>query len=378
MSTTRRRYLLMSTMTMTAIMGCSNMESPEMPPVPVDIQNRYNFGSNRIFVNGRQTDGRQINGTLLNGRHVSGRQVQGIFENNVLNNEIISLAYVDSAMGITYRGPDLVGTEVTGLRTDGSTRQLRFAGYDPTTLPGTNLYLVKYVDSGESVCGDLDGQPIWAAILPQEFDETTGNEFASDLNKYTFSCRFGAIQKCQEIGYLKNGTGREMKNGINKVRKLNDYHTACVRMLRADYCGDGNAHTFAGDNVDYYDHLVGGNGAETGTTGQDGFYFESEWDSDGAHCLNITRWMPSGLSGQKMNQSSENPDWEYVRLNCPSRFAFPVAKASGGSSVPDRACGASSNWNTAVGFDAFAENTATQPGRSKIRTNTMLNTYSLQ
>jgi hypothetical protein len=378
MRTAKIHYLLISAMAMTSGTACSDMAPPTSPPVPADIQNRYNSGFNRIFVNGRQTDGKQINGTLLNGRHVSGRPVQGIFENNVLNSEIVSLGYVDSAMGITYRGPDLIGTEVTGQLKDGSTRQLRFTAHDAITVPGTNLYLVKYVDSGESVCGNRDGQPIWAAILPQEFDENTGNEIASDLNKYTFSCRFGAIQKCQEIGYLKNGTGREMKNGINKVRKLNDYHAACVRMLRADYCGDGNTHTFDGDNVDYYDHLVGSNGAETGTTGQDGFYFESEWDSDGAHCLNITRWMPSGLSGQKMNQSSENPDWEYVRLNCPSRFSFPVPKASGGSSVPDRACGSSSNWNTVVGFDAFAENTATQPGRSKIRTNTMLNTYSLQ
>lgn len=374
------RYSTISTMAIISMTDCSNVESqpPEVLPLPLEIQKRYSSGPNAAFVNGRQTNKLQINGTLLNGRLINGRLVNGTFENNVSNNEIVSLVFKDAAMGTSYKGPDLVGIEVAGSLSDGSMRSLRFAAYDAATVPGINMYLVKYVDSGESVCGDRDGQPIWAAILPQIFDETTGNEIASDPNKFTFSCRFGAIQKCQEIGYLKNGSGIEKKNGVDKIRRLNDYHASCVKMLRADYCGDGLSHTFDGTNVNFYDHLLNGNKATTATDGQDGFYLESEWDIDGAHCLNITRWMPSTLSGISMNKSSVNPDWEYVRLNCPARFAFTVPKASGGQSIPDRACGTSSNWNTSVGYDVFAENTPTQFGRGKIRTNTMLNMYSSQ
>lgn len=378
MSTSESHYLLISAIAITSMTGCSGTETPQMLPSNPDIQSEYKSGPNALFVNGRHVSRKQVNGMPLNGRHTTGRQVNGAFEMNVLNNEILSLVFVDPATSITYKGAELVGTEVVGQLLDGSTQKIRFAGYDGTTLPGTNLYLARYVDTGESVCGDRDGQPIWAAILPQQFNEATGDEVATDQNKFTFSCRFGAIQKCQEIGYLKNGTARERNAGVDKIRNLNDYHAACVKMLRADYCGDGSAHTFDGTNVNYYDHLLNGNKSATSTDGQDGFYFESDWDTDGAHCLNISRWMPSSLSGRSQNQSSANPDWEYVRLNCPARFAFPVPKAGGGMSIPDRACGSSSNWNTSVGYSQYAEATLTQPGRSKLRTNTMLNTYTLQ
>lgn len=380
MNTLRFGYLLINTMAVASMMGCSNEQPPEKPPLDLylEVQNMYNSGPNKPFVNGRPTDGKQINGILSTGRRADGRQVYGKFDTNVLNNEPISLTFIDTISGVTYQGPDLVGIETTGQLLDGSTRQIRFKAYDGVTVPATNLYLVAYVDSGESVCGVREGQPIWAAILPQIFDETTGNELASDPTKYTFSCRFGAIQRCQEMYYVKNGTGRESKAGINKVRKLNDYHAACVKMLRADYCGDGKAHTFDGTLVDFYDHLVNSNQARTGTSGQDGFYFESEWDIDGAHCLNATRWMPASLNSLSMNQSSANPDWEYIRLNCPARFSYPVPMANGGLSIPTRACGSSSNWNTSVGWDQYADSAPVQVGRNKIRTNTKLNGYNLQ
>lgn len=378
MNTLRLSYLLMNTMAFASMMGCSNEQPPEKLPVDPDVQKMYDSAPNRLFVNGRPKDGKQINGILSTGRRADGRPVYGKFDTNVFNNEPISLTFIDTASGVTYKGPDLVGIETTGQLLDGSTRQIRFKAYDGVTVPATNLYLVEYVDSGESVCGDREGQPIWAAILPQIYDENTGNEVASDPTKYTFSCRFGALQRCQEMYYVKNGTGVESDGQSSRTRNLNDYHAACVKMLRADYCGNGPAHTFEGTTVDFYDHLLNGNKAKTGTTGEDGFYFESEWDIDGAHCLNATRWMPASLSKLAMNQSSANPDWEYIRLNCPARFAYPVPMANGNPSLPDRACGTSSNWNTSVGFSMYVSNAPTQMGRSKIRTNTILNGYYLQ
>lgn len=378
MNTIKFGYLLMNTVAVASMVGCSNEQPPEKPPLDLEVQNMYNSGPNKPFVNGRPKDGKQVNGILSTGRRADGRQVYGKFDTNVLNNEPISLIFIDTTSGATYKGADLIGIETSGQLSDGSMRQIHFKAYDAISVPATNLYLVAYVDSGESVCGDREGQPIWAAILPQIYDENTGNEVASDPTKYTFSCRFGAIQRCQEVGYVKNGTGFESNGTSSRTRNLNDYHAACVKMLRADYCGNGKAHTFEGTTVDFYDHLVNGNKAKTGTTGQDGYYLESDWDIDGAHCLNATRWMPASLNNLAMNQSSANPDWEYVRLNCPERFAYPVPIANSGLSVPDRACGALSNWNTSVGFSMYVSNAPTQMGRSKIRTNTMLNGYNLQ
>lgn len=375
MNTTKTRYLLMSTVAVASMAGCSDTGSRDVLSLRVEIQRRYSTGPNTSLVNGRQINGRQINGTQFNGRQINGRQVNGTFENNVINGEPVSLVYIDAVTGLPYMGPDIVGTEVAGHMSDGSTRELRFAAYDSATVPGTNLYLVNYADSGESVCGDRHGEPIWAAILPQKYNETTGDEVATEQNQYTFSCRFGALQKCQEIGYMKNGSATETYSGITRVRSLNDYHAACVRMMRADYCGDGVSHTFNGTPVDVYDQLTNSNEAVTATNGADGYYYESEWDVDGAHCLSMTRWMPSELDSLAMNRSSANPDWEYVRVNCPGRIAFPVLMVDGQMSTPDRACGAASSWNTSVGFSLYSSNTPTQVNRSKIRTNTMLNTY---
>jgi hypothetical protein len=376
MNTTRAMYCLTAALSISSVAACSRLDTHETMPLNAANQDRYASGPDRLFVNARHPSGKQVNGTLLDGRQANGRQVDGAFEANSARGEPVSLVFADKENGTTYKGAGLVGIEVSGHISDGSVRPIRFADHDSTTLPGVNLYLVKYVDRGESVCGDLDGQPIWAAILPQQYDETTGSERASDKNLYTFSCRFGAIQKCQELGYIKNGTAQEMRAGVSRARNLNDYHAACVKMMQADYCGNGVTHAFDGAGIDIYDHLENGNVAETGTTGQDGFYFEADWDQDGAHCLNITRWMPATLGDRLMNQSSANPDWEYVRVHCPERFAFPVSIGSGGMSVPDRACGLASNWNTAVGYSIYSSGSPTQPGRSKIRTNVLLNKYT--
>ena len=36
-----------------------------------------------------------------------------------------------------------------------------------------------------------------------------------------------------------------------------DWYNACIRLLRADYCGDGRPFTRDGTLVDIYDHLGG-------------------------------------------------------------------------------------------------------------------------
>lgn len=176
MNTTRAHRPLTIAMALYSMTGCSNTDTNGGMPLNPDHKDRYSSGPNKLFVNGRHPTVKQINGMLLNGRQISGRKVNGSFEANGANNELISLVFTDAADGTVYKGAGLVGIEVSGQTSDGAIRDLRFAAHDPTTVPGTNLYLVKYIDSGESVCGNLDGQPIWAAILPQLFNETTGGE----------------------------------------------------------------------------------------------------------------------------------------------------------------------------------------------------------
>ena len=151
---------------------------------------------------------------------------------------------------------------------------------------------------------------------------------AGDGSEFTFGCRFYGIQKCQEYGYPKDKKTKERKSGVDRVRRYNDYHASCLRMVRADYCGDGVPHTYDGTLIDIYDHLLNNNAITTSTDGSDDWYLESEWDSDGAHCINKTRWMPNTLTTLAQNQSSANPDWEYVRTPLPR--ALRLSRSEGG------------------------------------------------
>ena len=67
-------------------------------------------------------------------------------------------------------------------------------------------------------------------------------------------------------------------------RPLLDYFNACVRMLRADYCGDGTPSTRDGTLIDVYDR------ARIQTPELvPGMEFEAAWSPEGAVCVRHTR-----------------------------------------------------------------------------------------
>jgi hypothetical protein len=64
-------------------------------------------------------------------------------------------------------------------------------------------------------------------------------------------------------------------------------HAACVRMVRADYCGDGMPHTKERTTIDTYDDY----GVQTrGLTNDVSYMFEAGWTEQGAVCVHHTRW----------------------------------------------------------------------------------------
>jgi len=67
----------------------------------------------------------------------------------------------------------------------------------------------------------------------------------------------------------------------------------CVRMARADYCGDGVSHTHDGTCVDAWDNAsvnVAGRGPSCEDAGAPAETFEAAWNKDRALCLNHVRW----------------------------------------------------------------------------------------
>ena len=98
---------------------------------------------------------------------------------------------------------------------------------------------------------------------------------------FSVTCTSGAIGKCVTFGYRP--WARDARG-----RSLWDAHQACVRMLRADYCGNGNAHTRNGVHIDIVDAY--GLMAERSPE----LSFEAAWTPDGAACVSHVR-LPNGL-----------------------------------------------------------------------------------
>ena len=103
------------------------------------------------------------------------------------------------------------------------------------------------------------------------------------------TCTSGAIGKCIRIGYKPWGD--------REGESLWDYHQACVRMLRADYGGDGTGHTRDGAVVDIIDRL-GIQPPESEPAART-YEFEAAWGPDGAVCVRRTR-IPELLSTDEL------------------------------------------------------------------------------
>lgn len=119
--------------------------------------------------------------------------------------------------------------------------------------------------------------------------------------QFSFVCGDGVAVKCVNWGYKPWLTYPGMgPAGSGKTPW--DYHGACTRMARADYCGDGVSHTLNGTPIDLYDALPAPVNASSNNPT---LYPEAAWVPGprvGALCLSKQRWDTIPLGG----------------LNCPS------------------------------------------------------------
>jgi hypothetical protein len=66
---------------------------------------------------------------------------------------------------------------------------------------------------------------------------------------------------------------------------MEPYYQACVRMVRADYCGDGVGHTKNGTPIDLFDRI----GVQKDEPAE-GMGFEAAFGPAGAVCVRHPRW----------------------------------------------------------------------------------------
>ncbi|MDZ8028685.1 MAG: ADYC domain-containing protein [Nostoc sp. DedQUE11] len=208
---------------------------------------------------------------------------------------LVSCASGDES--VIIRGKDLKNAQLTGLDEQGRTLnfQIKDVELDPKDPEKeTYLYTVFYLDKSDSrwknVCKPDIENVAKAIPLSGSWDRT--GAYIESNNLVTFGCTSGSLGKCVRFGY------KPWKSVQGK--SLRDFHQACTRMVRADYCGNGQAHTQEGVSIDVYDVL----GIQKQTP-KSGMVFEAAWQPDGATYINHPRLL---------NNLSE------IRKECPKKL----------------------------------------------------------
>jgi hypothetical protein len=221
---------------------------------------------NGLSMNGLSLNGLSLNGLSMNGLSMNGLSLNGLSMNGLSMNGL-------SLNGLSLNGTQLNGATLSGALSNGDTAQLRID--DVVTLPAPNADVVAYTvsistDTGwQPLCGyEPDGSVRQTLAVAGVWNLQTG-AWSDSTDEFTFACRHASIAKCVELGY-KSSLG------------FGDHQHACVRMLRADYCGDGVPHTVNGTPINLYDNA----GVQADT---ESWPVDAEWTADGALCLNHIR-----------------------------------------------------------------------------------------
>jgi hypothetical protein len=273
-----RPYILLASVVLVA--GCtSELVEPSSTNIEALTANNgislNGISLNGISLNGISLNGTAVNGISLNGISLNGTAVNGISLNGTAVNGIslngISLNGI-SLNGISLNGTDFIGAQMMARLSNDDSLELRIDDIAP--LADQNSDVLAYavsasVDGGwVPLCGhDTDGSVKRALVVPGTWDLTNGAW--SDTGAFSFACRKASVAKCVEFGY---------KSWLGYA----DHQHACVRMLRADYCGDGVAHTITGTPINLYDNA----GLQADT---ESWPVDAEWGPDGALCVSHNR-----------------------------------------------------------------------------------------
>jgi hypothetical protein len=172
---------------------------------------------------------------------------------------------------------DLVGAILEVSDDTGAPLTVRIDGFvldDRDPAREVVLYRMKVLGANgfwQEFCHSDSHDERWAFPLAGSW--TASGEHRNDVGVFTLTCSSGAIGKCVRFGYKPWALGPD-------GRSMWDLHQACVRMIRADYCGDGRANTRNGTRIEFYDGL----GVQRPEPAED-MSFEAAWSPDGAVCV---------------------------------------------------------------------------------------------
>ncbi len=224
---------------------------------------------------------------------------------------LVSLPFSDrTAKAASIEKIEVVGTEFIVHLTNGtSLGSAQLVGAVLTLEDGTRLR----IDGVEADPADAGGDVLLHNVSFRDADGTWqpyctadpyGERFAMPIaghllddgsldtrqGSFQIICTSGAQGKCVRYGYkpwLEDQNGRPML----------DFFNACVRMLRADYCGDGTSTTIDGTLIYIYDRI----GVQPYLP-IEGMDFEAAWSDEGATCISRVR-IADNVSLQQLLES---------------------------------------------------------------------------
>jgi uncharacterized protein YjbI with pentapeptide repeats len=270
--------------------GCDpgDASPPQQSPRSLQVNAPQNNSSE---LNGVELNGVELNGVELNGVELNGVELNGVELNGVeLNGTVFSGTQVVDGQQVQQSGTALIGAQFHLLR-DGAEFTLTFDDiYKNPADPGGDVYFydISVYDSQDASTTPLcqhEGQPVPAIPLTNLWDPVTGDRI-DNPNAVTFACTGAVLAKCVVWGYRPWATASRCDaQGQNCAAvSLADYHQACSRMTRADYCGDGTPHTLNGTLIEVYDPLSPTVQPRT-MASHPGWGVEAEWGPDGALCM---------------------------------------------------------------------------------------------
>ncbi len=239
--------------------------------------------------NGENLNGSQLNGNRFNGNRFNGNRFNGSILNSVVRAGA-TLSDIQFSSGSLLSAFDPVAqTTRVGAQLAGTVFNIGFDPLNTGTDTPAKIRITSVVQSSlqsdvyfynvenevepnvyEANCLDGANNPTDAIALRKAWDPTTATrvEVADGL---TWACRGAALAKAVEWGY---------RPWVSSA--MEDAHEAAVRMIRADYCGDGVTHTTNGNPIDVSDKWA----IQTPDTT---WQVEAKWGPNGAVCLNTPR-----------------------------------------------------------------------------------------
>jgi hypothetical protein len=184
------------------------------------------------------------------------------------------------------RGQELRGAGIEGVELDLSdlgTLRVQRNAIDPGARFSAETWLLDaelrppgataFANACATRAGDDARMVIYQGYLDPDL------HYVDDHTRFSLSCVGGVEAKCLRWGYLP------WRRAPAADVPLAPYFESCVRLARADYCGDGRASTREGTAVDIHDEV----GVLQRTPNLHEFAFEAGWTPRGAVCVHHTR-----------------------------------------------------------------------------------------